>query len=127
MEYSYIKMGFGLNWQVYRSKKGFKELDLNILEAEYASSQRRFIMIDQESIIPFKSKTSGKYEPTDQILSALNKISKLPNTIIFIVSPESKKQMHDWYAKKCPNLGLAAENGFFWRWNSVDKGENDWT
>jgi hypothetical protein len=65
MEYSYIKMGFGLNWQVYRSKKGFKELDLNILEAEYASSQRRFIMIDQENIIPFKSKTSGKYEPTD--------------------------------------------------------------
>jgi len=28
--------------------------------------------------------------------------------------------MHNWYAEKAPKLGLAAENGFFWRWNSID-------
>jgi trehalose-6-phosphatase len=24
--------------------------------------------------------------------------------------------MHSWYAKCAPKLGLAAENGFFYRW-----------
>jgi len=26
--------------------------------------------------------------------------------------------MHKWYSNKAPKLGLAAENGFFWRWTS---------
>ena len=35
--------------------------------------------------------------------------------------------MHNWYAEKCPNIGLAAENGFFWRIDSKDKNEHHWT
>lgn len=34
--------------------------------------------------------------------------------------------MHQWYSKKAPKLGLAAENGFFWRWISEGQNENDW-
>lgn len=34
--------------------------------------------------------------------------------------------MHLWYSSKARHLGLAAENGFVWRWDSVDKSEQDW-
>lgn len=43
-----------------------------------------------------------------------------------MVSQESKEDMHKYYARKVPNLVLAAENGFFWRWNSHDKDHNEW-
>lgn len=34
--------------------------------------------------------------------------------------------MHQWYHEKAPYLGIAAENGFFWRWQSKGKLENEW-
>jgi hypothetical protein len=34
--------------------------------------------------------------------------------------------MHNWYADECPLLGLAAENGFFWRPDSKEKNEHKW-
>lgn len=34
--------------------------------------------------------------------------------------------MHKWYHKKAPKLGLAAENGAFWRWTQLGKGQDDW-
>lgn len=35
--------------------------------------------------------------------------------------------MHKWYSTKAPKLGLAAENGFFWRWCSTQhKKEDEW-
>ena len=45
---------------------------------------------------------------------------------MFVVSTESKKLMHEWYTKRAPMLGLAAENGFFWRWMSRNRDGNDW-
>jgi len=34
--------------------------------------------------------------------------------------------MHSWYGIKAPHLGLAAENGFFWRWNSKEGSSLEW-
>jgi hypothetical protein len=31
----YIKAGFGLNWQLIKSKRGFKPLDVEVLEDFY--------------------------------------------------------------------------------------------
>jgi trehalose-phosphatase len=82
------------------------------------------IIIEQEGIIPMKTSDDIKPDPT--FVKALNEISKLPENMVFVVSRESKQQMHAWYADKAPFLGLAAENGFFWRWNSTNRGINDW-
>jgi trehalose 6-phosphate synthase/phosphatase len=46
--------------------------------------------------------------------------------IVFVVSTETKQFMHQWYSKGAPMLGLAAENGFFWRWISRNSDGNDW-
>lgn len=68
----------------------------------------------------------GKFEPTTEAIQALSLISEDPNNIVFVVSTESKSLMHKWYHEKAPSLGLAAENGFFWRWTSKNMGEDEW-
>ena len=50
----------------------------------------------------------------------------MPENIVFVVSSESKALMHSWYHTKAPNLGLAAENGQFWRWTSKNANAEAW-
>ena len=69
---------------------------------------------------------NGQNEPTPEAIKALDLVSSIPENIVFVISSESRKHMHNWYSKKASKLGLAAENGFFWRWTSTDKSEQDW-
>ena len=34
--------------------------------------------------------------------------------------------MHKWYGSRAPKVGLASENGFFWRMDSEGKNEHEW-
>ena len=70
---------------------------------------------------------NGQNEPTPEAIKALDHVSSIPQNIVFVISSESKAQMHQWYSKKAPKLGLAAENGFFWRWTSLNKTDKEWT
>jgi trehalose-6-phosphatase len=65
-------------------------------------------------------------EPASNAVSALRELTSNPSNLVILVSLNSKKQVHKNYAKHIPNLCLGAENGFFWRWNSIGKTENDW-
>jgi len=37
----YIKTGFGLNWQIVKTKRGFKELEAQTLEDQYEETKKR--------------------------------------------------------------------------------------
>jgi len=121
----YQKTGFGADQRIIKFKHGFKELEFNMIEGRYQMSRKRIIIIDQEGVIPMKSK-NGVMEPSAEAMKALNGISDEPSNIVFVVSKESKKLMHQLYSEKAPKLGLAAENGFFWRWTSESQRESDW-
>ena len=73
-----------------------------------------------------KSVEGSQLEPSSNALEVLNNLSDDPTSIVFVVSSESKRQLHKWYHKKAPKLGLAAENGAFWRWTQLGKGLDDW-
>jgi len=96
-----------------------------MLDDVYQDCSKRVIIIDQEGVIPMKT-NHGKLEPTVEAIQALSLIADDPNNIVFVVSTESKSLMHKWYHEKAPSLGLAAENGFFWRWTSKNMGEDEW-
>jgi len=123
---SYVKTGFGLNWQLIKSKKGFKELNVMQIQDVITESKKRVFIFDQEGVIPMKPNAHGKHEPSHEVVEALNLLSANPANIVFVVSKASKAQMHKWYHNLAPNIGLAAENGFFLRWSSANKKENDW-
>jgi len=93
-----------------------------LIEEVYERCKRRLIIVDQEGSLPFK----GKREPNNEGISALNELSQDPKNLVIIVSIESKKALHEQYAKRAPKVALAAENGFFWRWNSENKTDEDW-
>jgi trehalose-6-phosphatase len=65
-------------------------------------------------------------EPDPRILTTLNELTKDERNTVFLISSATKDRMHQWYAEACPALGLAAENGFFWRPDSKDKNEHQW-
>lgn len=65
-------MGFGLNWHVIKTKKGFKELDILKVESTYIKAKRRLIMIDEEGVIPFHKNLEDKSHPSSSALSALD-------------------------------------------------------
>jgi len=101
-------------------------LDVDNLENIYEQSKRRLIIVDSDGVLPVKINPQGKEEPSPEAISVLDTLSKDPNTIVFVVSPGSKTLLHRWY-HKTENLGLAAENGFFWKWNSKEMpAEADW-
>lgn len=100
-----------------QTKKGFKQLDFQYLNSNYQEMFKRLIIIDQEGVIPMKQ-IDGVSQPLPEAINLLHKISSDPKTQVFVVSQESKALMHSWYADRAPNLGIAAENGFFMRWNS---------
>ena len=57
-------------------------------------------------------------EPCHKTLDSLNELAKDPNNYILIFSNNTKEMMHSWYSEISPKIGLAAENGFYWRKNS---------
>ena len=77
-------------------------------------------MIDEEGVIPESSQQFHK------AAVALNQLGKDPRNLIIIVSRDTKHMMHERYASLAPHIGLAAENGFFYIWNSIDKKNDDW-
>ena len=73
-----------------------------------------------------KGQTTNKnnLEPYSHVLEILNDISRDERNTCFVISSQTKDLMHKWYAQQCPKLGLAAENGFFWRLDSNEKNEH---
>ena len=70
------------------------------------------------------SGSQTEYEPYPHVLHILNELTKDDRNTILLISSHTKDKMHKWYAEACPRLGLAAENGFFWRLDSIDKTEH---
>ncbi len=72
--------------------------------------------------------TPGKniQEPNQKVVSILNEITKDERNTVFVISSQMKSFMHKWYAEQATHLGLAAENGFFWRMDSLSKDEHTW-
>lgn len=44
---------------------------------------------------------------------------------MFVISPHNKKAVHNWFSQ-ISSLGLAAEDGFLYRFNSQFKNEYEW-
>ena len=45
---------------------------------------------------------------------------------VCVISQLGKEELHHLFAQSAPKMGLAAENGFFYRVNSDNKGEKEW-
>lgn len=119
-KYQYKKLGMGQNWQFVKTNKNFRLLDVKQVERNYASSKRRLIIIDEDMVIPLVKDNDTTVASSDAI-HTLSELARDPVNTVIIVSTETKEKMENCYKGCDPDLSMAAENGYFWRWNSLSE------
>jgi trehalose-phosphatase len=89
------------------------------------------IMIDKNSDEEEEEDFSGSEESEKEIsevtLGLIDRLSKNKNTKIWVISADEKSKVHNTFAK-IENVGLSAEDGYYYRWHSKDEESKlDWS
>lgn len=111
--------GLGLGFRVVSLSPSFRKLSVDPIVAAYRRTDRRVIFLDYDGTVVPQS-AMNKW-PSNEVISILNALCSDPKNTVFIVSGRGKKFLGEWLSP-CKMLGIAAEHGYFIRWN---KG-SDW-
>jgi trehalose 6-phosphate synthase/phosphatase len=112
--------GFGLNFRVIALSPGFRRLSLEHFASSYKQANRRVIFLDYDgTLVPQSSLNKA---PSAELISILNNFCNDTRNIVFIVSGRGRNSLSEWFAS-CENLGIAAEHGYFIRWNKAAEWE----
>ncbi|CAE5963657.1 unnamed protein product [Arabidopsis arenosa] len=113
-------IGFGLGFRVLSLSPSFRKLSVEHILPVYRKTQRRAIFLDYDgTLVP---ESSIVQDPSTEVVSVLKALCEDPNNTVFIVSGRGKESLSNWLSP-CENLGIAAEHGYFIRWNSKDEWE----
>ncbi|XP_027359678.1 probable alpha,alpha-trehalose-phosphate synthase [UDP-forming] 9 isoform X1 [Abrus precatorius] len=120
----YIKrcwgMGLGLGFRVVSLSPCFRKLSVDHIVSAYKRTSRRAIFLDYDgTIVP---KSSINKTPSSEVISVLNDLSNDTKNTVFIVSGRGRNSLSDWFTS-CKMIGLAAEHGYFLRWNKDSEWE----
>lgn len=111
--------GLGLGLRVVSLSPSFRKLSVDPIVAAYRRTDRRVIFLDYDGTVVPQS-AINKW-PSNEVISVLNALCSDPKNTVFIVSGRGKTSLGEWLSP-CKMLGIAAEHGYFIRWN---KG-SDW-
>ncbi|KAL9861707.1 putative alpha,alpha-trehalose-phosphate synthase [UDP-forming] 8 [Arabidopsis thaliana] len=113
-------IGFGLGFRVLSLSPSFRKLSVEHIVPVYRKTQRRAIFLDYDgTLVP---ESSIVQDPSNEVVSVLKALCEDLNNTVFIVSGRGRESLSNWLSP-CENLGLAAEHGYFIRWNSKDEWE----
>uniref|UniRef100_A0A0E0M0M5 alpha,alpha-trehalose-phosphate synthase (UDP-forming) n=1 Tax=Oryza punctata TaxID=4537 RepID=A0A0E0M0M5_ORYPU len=111
--------GFGLNFRVIALSPGFRRLSLEHFVSSYKKTNRRLIFMDYDgTLVP---QSSVNKVPSAELISILTSLCNDPKNCVFIVSGRDRTTLSEWFTS-CDKLGIAAEHGYFIRWNK----EGEW-
>ena len=86
-----------------------------------------FIDKNEEDAALDESDDISESEITEITFELIKRLTKETNTKVFIISSDGKQRVHDIFSSN-EDLGLAAEDGYFYRWNSQNsKSSVDWS
>ncbi|CAN6852188.1 unnamed protein product [Brassica oleracea] len=113
-------IGFGLGFRVLSLSPSFRKLSVEHIVPVYRKAQRRAIFLDYDgTLVPESSITQ---DPSAEVLSVLKALCEDNKNTVFIVSGRGPESLSEWLSP-CENLGIAAEHGYFIRWNSKKEWE----
>lgn len=123
-------IGFGLSFRVVALSPSFRKLSVEYIVSAYSRTKRRAIYLDYDgTVVP---EISIARTPSPGLISLLNSLCNDPKNTVFIVSGRGRDSLGEWFSS-CEKLGIAAEHGYFLRWNknldwemSPIATENDW-
>jgi len=112
-------LGFGLNFRVVALDHSFRKLvDQQVVQA-YVAAPRRALLLDYDGTMAVQ--TSLPNLPSVEVLSVLQSLAADPANEVYIISGRGKRILTQWFADT-PQVGLAAEHGFF----SRSPGDVEW-
>lgn len=112
-------IGFGLNFRVVSLDPNFRKLSPEHITSAYKRTTSRVILLDYDGTM--MPQTSIDKTPSPEVVTILNTLCNDPKNAVFIVSGRGRRELSGWFSP-CKNLGIAAEHGYFYRWQR----ENDW-
>ncbi|KAJ4712298.1 putative Trehalose-6-phosphate synthase [Melia azedarach] len=113
-------IGLGLSFRILSLSPSFRKLSFDHIVAAYKRTSRRAILLDYDgTVVPESSVVNN---PSRDVIYVLRKLCGDPNNTVFIVSGRGKDSLGNWLAP-CENLGIAAEHGYYLRWNSKSEWE----
>ncbi|WOH16517.1 hypothetical protein DCAR_0936072 [Daucus carota subsp. sativus] len=114
-------MGLGFTFKVAALSLGFQKLFSETIVPAYKRTTRRAIFLDFDGTLVPHSSTNKNL--SREVVTALNTLCDDPKNTVFIVSGRGRSSLTEWLAP-CEGLGLAAEHGYFIRWNKTSEWES---
>ncbi|KAL0385573.1 UNVERIFIED_CONTAM: putative alpha,alpha-trehalose-phosphate synthase [UDP-forming] 9 [Sesamum radiatum] len=114
-------IGLGLGFRVLSLSPSFRKLSVDHIVSAYKRTSRRAIFLDYDGTVV--SQSSMVKSPSPEVVNVLNALCNDPNNTVFIVSGRGRSSLSAWLAP-CEKLGLAAEHGFFLRWDKTSEWES---
>ncbi|XP_068641613.1 probable alpha,alpha-trehalose-phosphate synthase [UDP-forming] 9 [Aristolochia californica] len=112
--------GLGFSFRAIALSQNFRKMSVEQIVSAYNRTNRRAIFLDYDgTVLP---QNSISKVPSNELISVLNTLCNDPKNTVFIVSGRGRSSLSEWFAP-CDKLGLAAEHGFFIRWNKNCKWE----
>ena len=123
--YSYVGYGLGLRFRVLRVRADFQKLSVQKVQQAYKMCDRRLFILDyggtlmgdgsertaQENF--WSGGSSGKQSLSDAQTALLQSLASDKRNTVVIVSGRSREDMQSKFAGIHPDIGLAAELGYF--------------
>ena len=107
-------IGFGLGFRVIALDPNFRKLSVEHIVSSYKRTKSRAILLDYDGamMLPGSITTTANTE----VVGILNSLCRDPKNVVFLVSGKGRNTLNEWFSA-CENLGLAAEHGYFVRYN----------
>jgi len=107
-------IGLGFGFRVVALDRNFKKLTVDSIVADYKKSKSRVILLDYDgTLVP---QTTIDKTPNETIVSMMNTLCADKKNVVFIVSGRGRDSLEKWFYP-CPELGIAAEHGYFMRYS----------
>lgn len=107
-------IGLGFGFRVVALDRNFKKLTVDSIVADYKKSKSRVILLDYDgTLVP---QTTINKTPNETVVNIMNALCADKKNVVFIVSGRGRTSLEKWF-NPCPELGIAAEHGYFMRWS----------
>ncbi|GAB4813526.1 hypothetical protein N2152v2_000572 [Parachlorella kessleri] len=104
-------LGFALDtFRMVALTKDFRKLQTDTVMKAYQRATKRVLLLDHDGTLVAQSSINSR--PTEQVLGVLCHLTADPTNTVYIISGRGRAELSEWFAS-VPNLGLAAEHGFY--------------
>jgi trehalose 6-phosphate synthase/phosphatase len=125
-----VGFGFGAQYRHLCVGQDFRKLPNDVVLNAYRTTKNRFIFLDNEGTLSADKRSlhreygapkgdvsdlkSHGSAPDEQVMKCLEALSRDRRNTVVILSGRPREMMEEWFTS-IPNIGLAAERGFYYK------------